>query len=417
MTARPRRSPAAAAGVAALVSVLLVALSGCFASPDPAGTAGGRPDGGTTVDWGPLPERQVSAGITSRLAADETPPTNRWYSGLVFGDEPQAVYPYPLAFRATGSSFSVELPAVSVTATTIAASAGAGLVIGTEGSAFAVTRHDPVSVTLEYRDDSGPVGETTIAEGWPVVGFVAHRDTTLSTPGPLVAEGDGAWSIVAHGRTYGVFAPDGEVSGDGLRLGAGASAQWFAVPEDSSIAAWTDALGEPVADVETSFDLTDSASTTRLRYVDAGSTVLVAAPGQDSPSCTPGALGTFATAYGSAVACAAGDLTWSVPRLTPAASFDLGDVDGSTREQILAALRSDLADTPALPSDTYGAGKALARIGSLGCWRRAWTRGTSPPTRRSCCGRSWPSGWIPRGARCVRRAASSTTPSCAPSSA
>ena len=366
MTDPPRRSLVAAAGVAVVLAVLTGILSACFAPQEPDGTAADRPDGGAVVEWGPLPERRVATDVTARLAPDETPPTNRWYSGLVFGDEPQAVYPYPLAFRATGSSFSVELAPVTVTATAIAASAGVGLTIATEGSAFAVTRHDPVSVTLEYRDDAGAVGEATIAEGWPVVGFVAQRDTTLSAPGPLVSEGGGSWSIVANGQTYGVFAPDAEVSGSTLSLGSGASAQWFAVPEDSSIAAWTDALGEPVADVETSFEVNDSTATTRLSYLDEGSTVLVAAPERDTASCAPGALGTFTTAYGTAVACAAGELTSRVPRLTPTASFDLGDVDSATRDQITDALRDDLAATPALPSDTYGAGKALARIGSLG---------------------------------------------------
>lgn len=366
MTARPRRSLVAAVRATALVAVLSCILSGCFGPAEPGRAAADRPDGGATVEWGPLPERQVAPDVTMRIAANETPPTNRWYSGLVFGDKPQAVYPYPLAFRATGSSFSVELPPVTVTATTIAASAGAGLVIGTEGAAFAITRHDPVSVTLEYRDDAGPVGAVTIAEGWPVVGFVAQRDTTLTAPGPLVSEGDGSWSIGANGQTYGVFAPDAAASGSTLRLASGASAQWFAVPEDSSVAAWADALGEPVAHVETSFEVTDSTATTRLSYVETGSTVLVAAPGQDSAACTPGALGTLVTAYGTAVACAAGELTSSAPRLTPTARFDLGDINTSTRDRIAGALRADLAETPALPSDTYGAGKALARIGSLG---------------------------------------------------
>lgn len=363
MIARPRRSLLAAAGIGVLTCIL----SACLAAPPPGDPSTDRPDGGAVVEWGPLPERQMATGVTMRLSADETPPTNRWYSGLVFGDEPQAVYPYPLAFRATGSSFSVELPPVTVTATTIAASAGAGLTIGTEGAAFAVTRHDPVSVTLEYRDDAGAVGEATIAEGSPVVGFVARRDTVLSASGPLVPEGEDSWSIVAHGRTYGVFAPDAEVDGSTLNLGAGASAQWFPVPENSSITAWADALGDPVAGVETSFQLDDSTATTRLDYTAGGSTVLVAPPGRaGSASCTPGILGTFTTAYGTAVACAAGELTSSVPRLTPTATFDLGDIETSTRAQITSALRTDLAATPALPSDTYGAGKALARIGSLG---------------------------------------------------
>ena len=34
-----------------------------------------------------------------RLAEGLVPPTNRWFSGLVFGDKPQPVFPLPLSLR------------------------------------------------------------------------------------------------------------------------------------------------------------------------------------------------------------------------------------------------------------------------------------------------------------------------------
>ena len=365
MTHALRRGGLAAAKIGVLVAVLVAGLTACsLVSPDDAssGEANGEA-GASAAGWGPLPERELATGVTMRLADGDVPPTNRWYSGLVFGDEPTAVYPYPLAFRATGSTFSLELPDVAVTATTIAASAGEGLAIATEGTSFVATRYDPVSVTLEYGDDGGAVGEVTIAEGWPVVGFTAARDTALSAPTPLVAESAGTWSVTANGRTYGVFAPTAEVDGSSVRLRGGDSAQWFAVPADSTIEAWADALGEPIAGVETSFTLEDETVTTRMIYADEGSTILVPSPGHHvDDSC---GLGTFDTAYGTAIACATAELSQSVPRLTPTASFDLGGADAEARAEIVVALREDLAATPPLPSDTYGGGKALARIGSL----------------------------------------------------
>ncbi len=357
--------------LAALLATTLAACS--FAEPNDASTGVDPASGADAADWGPLPEREVGAAMPMRLADGELPPTNRWYSGLVFGDEPTAVYPYPLAFRATGSSFSLELPPVTVTPTTIAASAGEGLAIATEGTAFDVTRHDPVSVTLAYEDDAGPVGDVTIAEGWPVVGFVAARDTTLAAPESLVAEGDGVWSVTSQGQTYAVLARDAEASGSTLRLRADTSAQWFAVPEDSTVQAWADALGEPIVDVETSFTLGDQTVTTRLTYTTEASTIVVPAPGHE-PGESAGVgcdLGTFATAYGPATACPATEIVQSVPRLTPTASFDLDGIGAETRAQIVAVLREDVSATPALPSDTYGGGKALARIGSLGLLARS----------------------------------------------
>ena len=354
----------------ALAAVALVVLGGLIAgcAVDTATDDASHAAPAETDPAGLLPERHVSGEIAMRVADGVLPPTNRWYSGLAFGAEPTSVYPYPLAFTPTGSSFEIDVPAVNVTANTIAASAGAGLVVGTEGISFAVTRHDPVSVTLRYADATGPVGDVTIAEGWPAVGFVAARATALTVPAALVPEGQDAWSVTAEGRTYGVLAPDGEASGATLTLRDGASAQWFAVPEDSSVEAWARALGEPVAQVETSFDLDDTSATTRLRY-GAEKTVLVAAPGQ--PVADGCALGTFGTAYGRATPCQASELVQTAPRLTPTASFDLESADAGTRERILAALRSDLAGIGALPSDTYGGGKVLAKIGALGLLARS----------------------------------------------
>ncbi|MDQ1543786.1 MAG: endo,3(4)-beta-glucanase, partial [Actinomycetota bacterium] len=55
----------------------------------------------------------------ARLAKGLVPPTNRWFSGLVFGNSPQPVFPLPLSFALTGTGFAFGVPAVTTSADTI----------------------------------------------------------------------------------------------------------------------------------------------------------------------------------------------------------------------------------------------------------------------------------------------------------
>ncbi|MFZ2750654.1 MAG: hypothetical protein WAZ15_10180, partial [Propioniciclava sp.] len=45
-----------------------------------------------------MPKRSVGDLAATRLAPGLTPPTNRWFSGLVFGEQAQPVFPLPLGF-------------------------------------------------------------------------------------------------------------------------------------------------------------------------------------------------------------------------------------------------------------------------------------------------------------------------------
>ncbi len=54
-----------------------------------------------------------------------------------------------------------------------------------------------------------------------------------------------------------------------------------------------------------------------------------------------------------------------MPRIAPAAEYDLAGTDDATRASLLAQASDDLAVTGALPDDTYFGGKALARLGDL----------------------------------------------------
>jgi len=344
---------------------MITALGGC-AALTPSATESERESGWTTTTpmarsaAAALPVQAIADIPVPRLAEGLVPPTNRWFSGLVFGTEPQPVFPFPLAFAARDDGFTVDLPVVTSTARTIAAPFAGGLQVEIGSTSFEVVRYDPVSVTLEYSDDAGPLGRLTIAEGSPVVSFAAERDTVLRTSADLTSAGDGVWEVRSDESQYAVMAPEATYDQEGLRIPRGGIAQWFAVPDDSSIQAWAEALDTPVSQVEVAFSFDEDSVATRLVYTDAGDTVVVPFPGRDSGiECD---LGSFHTAYGTAPACIGGTLEWSVPRLHARNSYNLDGLEASKREELVAALSADLDAAVAPPADTYFGGKGLARI-------------------------------------------------------
>jgi endo-1,3(4)-beta-glucanase len=343
--------------VAALVC-LAVVLAGCVAQGAEPNAEASRTDA-----LAGLPRQDVSDDPPSRASDDIAPPTNRWYSGMVFGDQPQTVHPFPLAITPSDSGFSMALPGVAASADSIFSAEAPTLTVGIEADAYEVVRADPVSVTAEYSSGGVPQGRMTLAAGWPVVGYVADADTVFIPSAPLAQSADGVWTATVGEQVFGVVAPAATWADGALRVPAESSAQWFAVPADSSVDAWADALGDPVTSVAASHMTADEGVSTSLVYEGGDSTVLVPFPGHgEGASCE---LGTFATPYGVAAACAGTTSEWAVPALAPTARYDFEQLDAATAQQLGDQVAVDLDATGELPTDTYYAGKALARLATL----------------------------------------------------
>lgn len=315
-----------------------------------------------------LPVEQISSAAIPHLADGVAPPTSRWYASLAFSDPGVPVYPTPLAFLATGDGFTVQRPAVSVSPTSIAAPFTGGLHLDLGATDYRVARTDPVSVTIAYTDATGPRARVTIAEGSPIVAVAAESDLDLVLPETPTEVAAGAWTVTLDGAVHLLVAPQAETDGSALRVPAGGTLQVAVPPDDGDPAAWAAAIGEPVTGVAVTGGVGDEGADTRLDYEGTDRTVVVPFAGLDAGSTSPAddcTLGTYDTPYGAASACASTTLEWSVPRIAPAAEYDLAGTDDATRASLLAQASDDLAVTGALPDDTYFGGKALARLGDL----------------------------------------------------
>ncbi len=316
-----------------------------------------------------LPKKTVGEVPVTRLARGLAPPTNRWFSGLVFGERPLPVFPLPLSFGLTDTGFTFGLPEVTTGPDTIAGGNAPSITIDAGARTSMITAYDDASVTIASRNASGSViGSTVIAEGSPLVSFTAAKKVTLRLGQPFSPAGKGIFSAKVGKTTYGLRSA-GAVSkdGTGVTLAAGTTAVWFPVPADSTLSAVA-AYAVPVTAVKLDYSSGDSTASTTLSYSTAGKegTLIASLPHQQksltSPKCT---LGSYPSVYGRMSLCEGTSLSWTSPAVAASGTIDLSAIGAAQRAELERTLAQDVAQTAALPSDTYFGGKALYRLANL----------------------------------------------------
>jgi endo-1,3(4)-beta-glucanase len=313
-----------------------------------------------------LPQRTLKPMPAARLADGLTPPTNKWFSGLVFGSAPQPVFPLPLAFLVDDAGFGFGLPQVVTSATSIVGSHQEDVSVTVAGVGDqVVSAYDDASFTLSALDDQGlETGRTVVAEGSPFVTHLASDDENLETSADWTATGDYLTAETPTG-TYGLVVRDGHVDARTIVLEPGGSAVFFPVPDDGDPAAMA-ALATPVEGTSSSYDVGESTVSTTITY-GSSPTAFAVLPHQAGDldgdvSCD---LGTFPSVYGDLALCSGDALTWSVPRRHAVAGLDLTALDDADRAALAEQVTLDVADAPDPPADTYFGGKWLYREAQL----------------------------------------------------
>ncbi|MCU1557185.1 MAG: 1,3-beta-glucanase [Microbacteriaceae bacterium] len=407
---RSRLSSILAVLASAIMVVLVAACSTQSTQTPVSGTGNGilpaSQVGGTVAQ---LPKQPVKAPPASRLAHGLAPPTNRWFSGLAFGNTPLPVFPLPLSFGLTPKGFGFGLPTVTSGSDTITAGYTPSVSVDLNAASSMITAYDDASVTIAASDTGGKVlGSTVIAEGSPLVSFTAAHNLNLRIGQPFHPAGDGVWSADIGGTTYGLRT-SGSLGGDGtsLSLNAGGSAVWFAVPKDGSLASLSKFV-VPVRSVSLAYSTASKQVMTELTYQTAGrkDTLIAAMPHQQktlkASSC---ALGSYPSAYGSMTLCSGTNLAWSAAAITPSSSLDLAALGQAQKAELRQQLSQDVASSTVVPADSYFGGKALYRLANLLTLATQLgdnSAATTVRTRLDAALREWtdPKGCTKRSDRC-----------------
>ena len=343
----------------AVVAVMAL-LAGCAARPGAVPQPAGAGSTSLTAALGKLPVRSAQRR-PGRLAAGLAVPTNRWFSGLVFGAKPQPVFPMPLSFTAASHGFAIGLPKPVGTKDTIFGSAVAGLGLRFDGAPLKVVRYDALTVTSRIG-----AADVLTAEGWPYVAVTARQALTARLTAAPRPGADGVLQAVVGGTTYAVKAPAGAISGTSLRLAAGQRAVLWAVPDGVSAHTLAVGAGGVVTGSGVQRSATKRSVTTRLTYRTTGGrpTVLAATAMQQRGGAACRAGGVLSS-LGTLSLCTGRTIRYSVAAVRPTASLRLAGASASRLKAVRAQLARDVRATPAEPADTYGAGKWLYRLANL----------------------------------------------------
>lgn len=316
-----------------------------------------------------LPQKTVGEVPVTRLAHGLAPPTNRWFSGLVFGEHPLPVFPLPLSFGLTDTGFTFGLPDVTTTPDTITGGNTPNVTIDAGASTSEITGYDDASVTIAQKTQSGgTVGSTVIAEGSPLVSFTAAKKVTLKLGQKFSPSGTAVYSATVGKTTYGLRTA-GSMTKDGtsLTLADGATAVWFPVPSDGTLSAVA-SHAVPITAVKLGYASGGSTASTTLSYktADAVDTLIATLPHQQKSMTTPACtLGSYPSVYGTMKLCADNSLAWTSPTIASSDTLRLDVLDASQKAELTTTLAQDVAQTAALPADTYFGGKALYRLANL----------------------------------------------------
>jgi endo-1,3(4)-beta-glucanase len=350
------------------IVALLALLAGCAAG---GGTTGPAPAGsgatnGLDSALGAIPHRSVSPMPAAKLAKRLIPPTNRWFSGLVFGKTPLPVFPLPLSFGLTGTGFAFGVPTVVSGANTITGEFAPAVTVDDGSSSAEISAYDAASVTIAQKAaDGATIGSVVIAEGSPVVSYTAKRDGTLTLAQPFSASGSGLLTTTVAGLTYGLLTR-GHRDGSVVHLTKGQTAVWFAVPRGGNaerLASHVSALKS----VSLAYGVSGKYASTALTYHSVGESVVAAMPHQLAALTTPTScsLGHFPSVYGTLSLCAGPTLSWNSPTVSASASLDATRLTAGDKAELRVQLAKDIRSTPPLPKDSYYGGKALYRLANL----------------------------------------------------
>ncbi len=320
-------------------------------------------------DLAGVTQRKVATVSPTRLAAGLVPPTNRWFSGLVFGAQPQPVFPMPLSAALTDSTISVGLPQVTPSAKTIMGGNNPQIRMPLGAARMAVTAYDTLTVTATYSSAAGSrLGSVVLAQGSPFVTYTAAVAQTIPVEPVFKKETATLYTSTVAGHQYGLVIGGGaavDVAGR-VSLKAGSTLTVFATPDKSTATSLAAAAADPVVGGSVTHSTSGGSVRTTLAYRTRTGAATVISPmaGQAVSGASP-MTGSYQSIYGTMGLYTGNSVTTTVPLATPSGALDLTALSAADKATVVAQIRKDAATIDFSADDTYFGGKYLYRAANL----------------------------------------------------
>ena len=339
-------------------------------SGDAAVTAAASP-ADIQADLAGITQKNVAKIAPTRLADGLVPPTNRWFSGLVFGDQPQPVFPMPLSAALTDEGFGLGLPEVTASEKTIMGGSNPQIQVPLGAAKMQVTAYDTLSVTSTYSDATGnALGSVVLVQGSPFVTYTAAADQTIALE-PVFQAGSTAdlYTTTVAGHEYGLVIGGGATVDAGkVTLKSGSTMTLYGAPDGADAASLATFAADPVVSTSVDHAIDGDTAKTTLNYVTAngGDTVIVPMADQAVDGGAKSA-GSYASIYGAMDVYTGSSLTTTAPVTEPSAELDLSTLSDEDKAAVVEQIKTDAAsiDFAASATDTYFGGKMLYRAANL----------------------------------------------------
>lgn len=307
-----------------------------------------------------------------RLAEGLVPPTNKWFSSLVFSSQPQPVYAYPLTFKPSAAGYEVSYPAVNASPEAYFQTHQPAIPVSFGAASYAVDGYDDLSVGLRHDGRDGQaLARTRLTHGSPYSFTTASRQLLVSIEVRERSQriSERAYSLTFAGRMYGVVADAPIGGGDGaLRfdLQAGQGFAVFALPSSGDFTLLARFAGEPVVGTASTFrDTGDQLETTlSLRTRGGGDSLFAAMPHQRIIGSQATGL-TYRTAYGDLAMYQGKDFRYALADPALPKDLDVSGLSDAQRGELAEQLRTDISDSTLAGVDSYFGGKSLYRLANL----------------------------------------------------
>ena len=325
-----------------------------------------------SADLAAMTKKDVAKIAPTRLAEGLVPPTNRWFTGLVFGDQPQPVFPMPLSAALTDQGFALGLPNVTASEKTIMGGNNPQIQVPLGAASMKVTAYDTLSVTSTYADAGGKaLGSVILVQGSPFVTYTAAADQSIAVE-PIFKAGSAAdsFTTTVDGHEYGLVVAGGATvdAGGKVTLKSGSTLTLYAAPTGADAASLAKAAADPIVSTSVDHSVDGDTVKTTLNYVTAsgGDTVVAPMAGQTVDGGTK-ATGSYASIYGAMDLYTGKSVTTTAPVAEPSDELDLSKLSDEDKTALVAQIKTDAAsiDFAASATDTYFGGKMLYRAANL----------------------------------------------------
>jgi len=291
---------------------------------------------------------------------------------MVLQSTPLAVFPMPLSFLAKDNGFEIGLPTVTSDSAVIRGGHTAGIGASIDGATgFQLSRYDKISAALGYYNGTQLLGKLTLAEGSPFVFYHAQAaaNLNLSALGVVSSTSSNYLRYTKAGHDYAIVTNGATInkSGDSvsISLSKDSLVTFYALPGSGDDALKTYA-GNELSEVTTNYGTDGSNSTTTFGYKTTNNKPTVFVPMNYSQlTGNNSKLTTYDSIYGPMSATAGSNFKLNTPLIKPSTKLNLSQLSADHRQQLISTLQSDVAKTTVTPTDSYFAGKQLARAANL----------------------------------------------------